>query len=113
KGQGVAGTAAAVLPPKMSVTEKSLFGLGAAAFGIKDGGFNSYLLLFYNQIVCVPSAEVGFAILAAIVVDAVSDPFIGALSDRWRSRFGRRHPFMLAAAFPVGLLYFMVWNPPA
>lgn len=109
----MAGTSAAVLPPKMSVTEKSLFGLGAAAFGIKDGGFNSYLLLFYNQIVGVPAAEVGFAIFAAILVDAISDPFIGALSDRWRSRFGRRHPFMFAAAVPVAVLYFMVWNPPA
>jgi Na+/melibiose symporter-like transporter len=82
----------AVLPPKMTFRQKALFGMGSAAFGVKDGGFNTFLLIFYSQIVGLPARWVGLAILIATVVDAVSDPFIGAVSDRWRSPNGRRHP---------------------
>ncbi len=103
----------AVLPPKMSFRQKSLFGIGSAAFGVKDGGFNTFLLLFYSQIVGLPAGLVGLAILIATVVDAFADPFIGAVSDRWRSPMGRRHPFMFAAAVPVAILFFLLWNPPA
>lgn len=100
-------------PPKMSAWQKSVFGFGSAAFGIKDGGFNTFLLIFYNQIIGIPATLVSGAIAAALIIDAVSDPFIGALSDNWRSSLGRRHPFMYASAIPVALLYFLIWNPPA
>src|SRR5436190_14657058 len=103
----------AVLPPKMSFQQKALFGMGSAAFGVKDGGFNTFLLIFYSQIVGLPARWVGLAILIATVVDAVSDPFIGAVSDRWRSPNGRRHPFMFATAIPTAVLFFLLWNPPA
>jgi len=56
---------------------------------------------------------VGIAIIAALVIDAISDPIVGYWSDNLRSRWGRRHPFMLAAALPVALSYFLLWNPPA
>jgi Na+/melibiose symporter-like transporter len=47
------------------------------------------------------------------MVDALSDPLIGYLSDNTRSRWGRRHPFMYAAAIPAAVAYYFVWNPPA
>ena len=97
----------------MSAWQKSVFGFGSAAFGIKDFGFNTFLLIFYNQVLGVPATLVSGAIAAALIIDAVADPFIGALSDNWRSRLGRRHPFMYASAVPVAVLYFFIWNPPA
>jgi len=100
-------------PPRMSAWQKSVFGFGSAAFGIKDGGFNTFLLIFYNQVLGVPATLVSGAIATALIFDAVADPFIGALSDNWRSSLGRRHPFMYASAVPVALLYFLIWNPPA
>ncbi|MEH6547920.1 MAG: MFS transporter [Sneathiella sp.] len=54
----------------------------------------------------------GLAILITLAVDAFSDPFVGHLSDNWRSRLGRRHPFMYAAVIPILLSYFYLWNPP-
>ena len=38
---------------------------------------------------------------------------MGAISDRWRSRWGRRHPFMFAAAIPLGITFFCIFSPPA
>jgi glycoside/pentoside/hexuronide:cation symporter, GPH family len=91
---------------------KLLYGLGSVAFGTKDAGFATFLLIFYNQVLGVPATLVSFAIMIALVADAVFDPIIGEISDNWRSRLGRRHPFMYGAAVPVALLYFFLWNPP-
>ena len=71
-----------------------------------------FLLLFYSQVVGLDARLVGIAITAALVIDAISDPIVGYWSDNLRSRWGRRHPFMYAAAIPVSLSYFFLWSPP-
>ena len=103
----------------MAVAEKALgrgtklvYGLGSAAFGIKDAGFSTFLLIFYNQVLGVPATLVSLAISIALFADAFVDPVIGEISDNWRSRLGRRHPFMYAAALPTAFFYFLLWNPP-
>ena len=63
---------------------------GAIAYGIKDSGFGTFLLLFYNQVIGVAPETVGLIIMAALVLDAFIDPAVGALSDRTRGRWGRR-----------------------
>ncbi len=97
---------------KLRLATKLTYGFGSIAYGIKDNGFSTLLLLFYNQVIGVPAGLVGAAILVALVLDAVLDPLIGRWSDHTRTRWGRRHPFMYAAALPVGLLYLLLWNPP-
>ena len=91
---------------------KLLYGLGSVAFGTKDAGFATFLLIFYNQVLGVSATLVSLAIMVALIADAVFDPIIGEISDNWRSRLGRRHPFMYGAAVPVAVLYFLLWNPP-
>lgn len=98
--------------PKLGLGTKLAYGLGTVAFGTKDAGFNTFLLIFYNQVMGVPATLVSLAIAIALVADAIFDPLIGAVSDNWRSRLGRRHPFMYGAALPVALFYFLLWNPP-
>jgi glycoside/pentoside/hexuronide:cation symporter, GPH family len=99
-----------IAPP--SVWTKLAYGVGAIAYGVKDNGFNFFLLLFYSQIVGLDARLVGLAILCALVVDAISDPIVGYWSDNLRSRWGRRHPFMYASAIPVALSFYLLWNPP-
>lgn len=98
--------------PRLGLPTKLAYGLGSVAFGVKDAGFQSFLLLFYNQLIGLPSAWVSGAIALALVVDACVDPIVGQVSDHWRSRWGRRHPFMYAAALPVAVSYLLLWNPP-
>ena len=102
--------AAAGLPPRPPITfrTKALYGLGAAANIIKQRGITTFLLLFYNQVVGLPSATVGLAIMIALIIDSFLDPIMGQVSDNWRSRWGRRHPFMYAAALPVALSYLLL-----
>ena len=80
--------------PKVTRTTALLYGAGAVSNGIKDTGFNLFLLFFYTQVAGLPSGLAGTAILCALIIDAVSDPLIRYLSDRSHTRWGRRHPFM-------------------
>jgi Na+/melibiose symporter-like transporter len=89
-----------------------LYGFGAVAFGVKDNGFSYFLMFYYNQVLGLPGSLAGTAIFIAMMIDAACDPVIGFWSDNTRSRLGRRHPFMYAAALPVGIVYFFIWNPP-
>lgn len=90
---------------------KFFLAFGSIGWGVKDAGITGLLLLFYNQVLGAPAYLVSFAIGTALVVDAFIDPVIGIVSDNWRSKLGRRHPFMYASAIPVGFLYWMIWNP--
>ncbi len=99
--------------PKAGIWTKLAYGFGAVADGIKNNGFEYFLLLYYGQVLGVDFALVGAALLIAMVVDGVTDPIVGYWSDNLRTSMGRRHPFMYAAAIPVGIAYFFVWNPPS
>lgn len=103
--------AADVRPPP-SLWTKLAYGFGSVAYGVKDNGFNYFLLIFYSQVIGLDARLVGLAITTALVVDAISDPVVGYWSDNFRSRWGRRHPFMYASAVPVAATYFLLWNPP-
>ncbi len=98
--------------PKVGLSTKLFYGLGSVAYGVKDNGFSAFLLLFYNQVLGLPAPWVGAAIGIALVVDSVLDPVIGQISDNWRSRWGRRHPFMYFAAVPAALAFYFLWRPP-
>lgn len=69
-------------------------------------------IIFYNQVLGVPAVLCGTAFFIASLVDAVSDPLVGALSDSVRTRWGRRHPFMFLSAFPLGLCFYLLYQPP-
>jgi len=91
---------------------KLFYGFGSVAYGVKDAGFGGLLLLYYNQVLGISAQLVGTAIMIALVFDAFADPIVGQISDNLRTRWGRRHPFMYAAAIPVAVSYFFLWNPP-
>jgi len=98
--------------PKPGIWTRIVYGLGSVAFGTKDAGFNTFLLIYYNQVLGVRASLVSLAAAIALVFDALADPLIGEISDNWRSRLGRRHPFLYGAALPIALFYFLLWNPP-
>src|SRR5215831_7106354 len=79
-------------PSRLGVGTRAGYGLGALAAGISGtvlGG--SVLQLYFNQVVGLPAAWVGAAVMISIVIDAVIDPLIGRFSDGLRTRWGRRH----------------------
>lgn len=95
-----------------STRTKLFYGLGSVAFGVKDNGFQTILLPFYNLVLHIPAQLVGLAIAIAFMFDAFLDPIVGQVSDNLHTRWGRRHPLMYAAALPVAVSYLLLWNPP-
>ena len=100
-------------PHRHGFWTKFFYGVGSVAFGVKDNGFSTFLLIYYNQVLGLSAARAGLALMLALVIDSVIDPVVGYLSDNLRSRWGRRHPFMYAAAIPTSLAYYFLWLPPA
>jgi GPH family glycoside/pentoside/hexuronide:cation symporter len=90
-----------------------MHGLGSVAYGVKDNGFSVFLLIFYNQVLGINAGLVGAIIMAALIFDAFVDPIIGELSDRTQSKWGRRLPWLYAAAIPLGIIWMLLWHPPA
>ena len=68
-------------------------------------------MLFYNQVLGVSPALVGMAFLIVSILDAVADPIVGLWSDRFHSRWGRRHPFMFFSAFPIAIGFYFLYQP--
>lgn len=97
---------------RLSPLMKFSFGFGQLSEGIKTSAFSMFLLLFYNQVLGVSGTLCGIALAIAVLFDALSDPLVGNLSDGWRSRLGRRHPFLYASAIPMAVFFFLLFNPP-
>ena len=97
----------------MKVSTKIAYGIGQVSEGVKTVAFNTLLFFYFNQVLGLSGSLAGMAAFLALTVDAVTDPMIGQISDRWHSRWGRRHPFMLAGAIPFGLAMAMLFSPPA
>lgn len=88
------------------------YGIGMAAVGVQQNAFNMFLLFFYQQVVGLDAMLCGVALFIALLIDAVTDPWVGLLSDRTRSAWGRRHPFMLASIVPLTICFYAVFQPP-
>jgi glycoside/pentoside/hexuronide:cation symporter, GPH family len=89
-------------------------GWGAGSIGtITVLNVNALLLLFFMaSVLGLPPALAGTLLFGAKLVDAVAAPIVGALSDRTRSRLGRRRPYLLAGAFVCAVAVGAVFNPP-
>ncbi len=88
------------------------FGIGQLPEGIKSAAFGFFLLFYYNQVLGLSGTLSGVAIFIALLFDAVSDPMVGALSDATKSKWGRRHPYMYAAAIPFAASFYFLFAPP-
>jgi len=104
---------AAALGPALRAATKLGYGIGQSAEGLNTGAFGAFLLFYYNQVLGLSGTLAGLALGIALIFDAVTDPLMGSISDNWRSRLGRRHPFMYAACLPLGLSFYFLFSPPA
>ncbi|MEO5733984.1 MAG: MFS transporter [Rubrivivax sp.] len=98
--------------PPISLRMKWAFGVGSTAESIVITTTSMFLMLFYNQVRGLDPASIGVALAIGLAFNAVFDPLVGSWSDRTRTRWGRRHPFMFGSILPAGLLYYLLFNPP-
>ena len=102
----------AQLDEVVSIRTKLSFGVGASGEAATNWIFNALTFFYYNQILGLSGTLAALAVTIGIFSDAMTDPLMGSISDRFRSRFGRRHPFMFAAPAPLVLSIYAIFNPP-
>ena len=96
----------------LTLSLKLRYAMGGAAEGAVGYAFNGFNFLIYTVVFGLPGTMAGSAVFLSIILDAISDPLIGYLSDRFRSRWGRRHPFIFFAALPLGAVIYCIYQPP-
>ena len=97
---------------RLSFQTKFTYGVGELGTAIPIGLSIFYLLFFLTEVVGLSPTLAGTVLLLGRVWDAVNDPVIGWLSDRTRSRWGRRYPWLVLGALPLGFFCFMQWIVP-
>ena len=97
---------------KLSLRKKLLFSTGDLTTSVPLALVMFYQLYFLTDIAGLRPDYAAWAIAAGRVWDAINDPLFGIISDRIRSRFGRRRVLLLFGAVPLGLAFMMMWIVP-
>lgn len=95
----------------LSLKEKVGYACGDVASNFYWRLFDVFLFIFYTDVFGIPAAVVGTMMLVTRIIDAVSDPLMGALADRTHTRFGKFRPYLLLGILPLvaaGVLTFTV-----
>ncbi|MBS7401458.1 MAG: MFS transporter [Eubacteriales bacterium] len=95
---------------KVSRTDKLFYGVGAFGYGSVNQTLNNFLMFFGTGVLGLSGTLMGLAIAISTVWDAVTDPLVGAMSDNFRGRLGKRHTFMLVGCVMVAVINLMIWH---
>jgi GPH family glycoside/pentoside/hexuronide:cation symporter len=88
------------------------YGFGEVGGGGSWVAINTFLLFFLIEIVGLRPGLAGIVLLVGRIVDAITDPIMGMISDRTHSRWGRRKPYIWAGAIPLGISFAFIWMLP-
>ena len=99
----------------IEVSNATLFlhSAGSGVVGIKNVIFGTWVLLYYNQVLGLEPYLASIALGISLFFDAISDPLVGVWSDRFKSKLGRRHPFIYASIFPLAFCIWLLFVPPS
>jgi GPH family glycoside/pentoside/hexuronide:cation symporter len=97
---------------RLPLATKVGYGFGGMSYNIMANGVGNLAPFIFNILLGVNPALVGLAIALPRLYDAVTDPVMGAISDNFRSRWGRRKPFMLAGGLGAGAAFAAIWWVP-
>ena len=98
--------------PPVGRLEKLGYGVGDLASSLYINFFNIYLLYYFVELGGVGPAAMGLMLLLTKFFDAITDPVMGAIGDRTRTRWGRYRPYLLWGAVPFGLFGAAIFAAP-
>lgn len=96
---------------KVSNRTKTLYGIGAFGYGSIGQTMGTLLMFFGTAILGIPGILMGLAVGIGTIVDATTDPIVGHMSDRTKSkRFGKRHGYILFGCIAVAIVNYLIWS---
>ena len=103
KAVGIEGQTGEVIKPMLAYNATNISTSGAGYF------FSLYYIPFLVYVEGLSTAQVGLIILIKSIWDAFTDPLMGIITDRTRSRFGKHRVYIIFSAIPFCFAYFMTW----
>lgn len=92
--------------------EKLGYGVGDLASGLMLNFFGFYLLYFFVDLGGLAPVAIGVMLFITKLIDAITDPMMGAIADRTRTRWGRYRPYILLGAIPLGVFMVLIFAAP-
>ncbi|ASK89318.1 MFS transporter [Sphingorhabdus sp. SMR4y] len=99
--------------PKLPMSVCLGFGVGTVGVSIMLNGVTTYFPAFMTTVLGKDAEIAGYLLMASKLYDAVADFVIGSMSDKTRSKWGRRRPYLLAGALVSALSFLAIFSPPA
>ncbi|MEC8566600.1 MAG: MFS transporter, partial [Pseudomonadota bacterium] len=97
---------------RLSWPQKIGYGSGDFAFNLYWQGVSLYLFYFYTDVLGLPNAMAGIIYAVGSLWDAVTDPAMGYVAERTRTRWGRYRPYLLFTPLPLAFSYLLIfWHP--
>lgn len=97
---------------KVSIKEKIGYSLGDCSANFVFQLMVVFQLGFYTDVFGITATAAGTILLLARIIDAFVDPFVGIISDRTNTKWGKYRPWILWTALPFGLFFFLAFNTP-
>ncbi|MFP5271630.1 MFS transporter [Coleofasciculus sp.] len=97
---------------KLSFTTKFTYGLGELSAAIPGNILSFFFLFFLTNVAGLNASTAGSVLLISKAWDGINDPMIGWLSDHTRSPWGRRYPWIVCGAVPLGVFFVLLWIVP-
>jgi len=94
----------------LTIKEKIAYGLGDTASNIIFQTVMMFLLIYYTDVVGLSPALVGTLFLVVRIFDAITDPLMGAMADRTKTKWGQFRPYLLWLAIPFGLISVLAFS---
>lgn len=96
----------------VSIREKISYGMGDLGNNIAYGSIGFYFVFFLTDVAGMSPAWAGYIFMIARMWNALCDLLVGFLSDRTKTRYGRRRPYLLFGAIPLGIFFALLWLVP-
>lgn len=97
---------------RLSLKEKVGYAMGDVASNFYWRVFDVFLFIFYTDVFGLAPAAVGTMMLVTRLIDAFSDPLMGAMADRTQTRFGKFRPYLLWGILPLGAAGILTFTVP-
>jgi GPH family glycoside/pentoside/hexuronide:cation symporter len=102
-----------IVSNRLSRRTKLVYGVGDTGFSLTSTILGAYFAIFMTDVVGITPGVAAAAVFIGRSWDYINDPLFGHISDRTRTRWGRRRPFLLFGALPYALTFTMLWwRPP-
>ncbi|HRI99155.1 MAG TPA: glycoside-pentoside-hexuronide (GPH):cation symporter [Hyphomonas sp.] len=96
----------------LPVWRKLGWAAGDSGINLFWGMIGTFLFFFYTEVMQIPAHWAGIAFAIASIWDGLTDPIMGAIADRTRSRFGRFRPWLLYLSLPTAISFVLVFSVP-